>query len=58
MLGGLLLIGAVWGAIFGVSSPSTHCAESRDLNRSSNRALVAERYDVVVTAEAEARANR
>jgi hypothetical protein len=49
VLGGLL-IGAVWGAVFGfVAQYATR--GRRDF--SSDRALVAERYDVVVTAEAE-----
>ena len=49
VLGGLL-IGAVWGAIFGFVAQYA-LRGSRDF--SSERALVAERYDVVVTAEAE-----
>jgi hypothetical protein len=49
VLGGLL-IGAVWGAIFGfIAQYAMH--GRRDF--ASARALVAERYDVVVTAEAE-----
>ena len=49
VLGGLL-IGAVWGAIFGFFAQYAMRGR-RDF--SSERALVAERYDVVVTAEAE-----
>jgi hypothetical protein len=49
VLGGLL-IGAVWGAIFGFFAQSAMRGR-RDF--SSDRALVAERYDVVVTADAE-----
>lgn len=49
VLGGVL-IGAVWGAIFGFFAHYTMRGR-RDF--SSNRALVAERYDIVVTAEAE-----
>jgi hypothetical protein len=49
VLGGLL-IGATWGAIFGFFAQYA-MRGSREF--SSNRALVAERYDVVVTAEAE-----
>jgi hypothetical protein len=49
VLGGLL-IGAVWGAVFGFFA---HYATRGSRDFSSNRALVAERYDVVVTAEAE-----
>jgi hypothetical protein len=49
VLGGLL-IGAVWGAIFGFFAQYA-LRGRRDF--SSDRALVAERYDVVVTADAE-----
>jgi hypothetical protein len=49
VLGGLL-IGALWGAIFGFTAQYAMRGR-RDF--SSNRALVAEHYDVVVTAEAE-----
>jgi hypothetical protein len=49
VLGGLL-IGAVWGAVFGFFA---HYATRGRRDFSSSRALVAERYDVVVTAEAE-----
>jgi hypothetical protein len=49
VLGGLL-IGAVWGAIFGFFAQYA-LRGTRDF--SSDRALVAGRYDVVVTAEAE-----
>ena len=49
VLGGLL-IGAVWGAIFGFIA---HYAMRGRRDFSSARSLVAERYDVVVTAEAE-----
>jgi hypothetical protein len=49
VLGGLL-IGAVWGAIFGFFAQYAMRGR-RDF--SSDRALVAERYDVVVTADAE-----
>ena len=47
---GGLLIGAVWGAIFGFAAQYAMRGR-RDF--SSDRALVAERYDVVVTAETE-----
>ena len=49
VLGGLL-IGAVWGAIFGFIA---HYAMRGRRDFASARALVAERYDVLVTAEAE-----
>ena len=49
VLGGLL-IGAAWGAIFGFVA---HYAMRGRRDFSSDRALVADRYDVVVTAEAE-----
>jgi hypothetical protein len=49
VLGGVL-IGAVWGAIFGFFA---HYAMQGRRDFASQRALVAERYDVVVTAEAE-----
>jgi uncharacterized membrane protein len=49
VLGGLL-IGAVWGAIFGFFAQYAMRGR-RDF--SSSRALAAERYDVVVTEEAE-----
>ena len=49
VLGGLL-IGAVWGAVFGFFA---HYATRGRRDFSSNRAIVAERYDVVVSAEAE-----
>jgi hypothetical protein len=49
VLGGLL-IGAVWGAIFGFFAQYAMRGR-RDF--SSERALIAKRYDVVVTAEAE-----
>jgi hypothetical protein len=49
VLGGLL-IGAVWGAVFGFFA---HYATRGSRDFSSNRALVAERYEVVVGAEAE-----
>jgi hypothetical protein len=49
MLGGLL-IGAVWGAVFGFFAQYATRGR-RDF--SSNRALIAERYDVVVSVEAE-----
>lgn len=49
VLGGLL-IGAVWGAIFGFFA---HYALRGTRDFSSNRALVPERYDLMVTAEAE-----
>ena len=49
VLGGLL-IGAVWGAVFGFFA---HYATRGRRDFASSRALVAERYDVVVTAEAE-----
>jgi hypothetical protein len=49
VLGGLL-IGAIWGAVFGFFAQYATRGR-RDF--SSSRALVAERYDVVVTAEAE-----
>jgi Heat induced stress protein YflT domain len=48
VLGGLL-IGAVWGAVFGFFA---HYATRGSRDFSSNRALVAERYDVVMSAEA------
>jgi len=48
VLGGLL-IGAVWGAVFGFFA---HYATRGARDFSSNRALVAERYDVVVSADA------
>jgi uncharacterized membrane protein len=47
VLGGVL-IGAAWGAIFGFFAQYA-MRGSRDF--SSNRAIVADRYDVVVTAE-------
>ena len=49
VLGGVL-IGAVWGAVFGFFA---HYATRGRRDFSSNRALVAERYDVVVNGEAE-----
>ena len=49
VLGGVL-IGAVWGAVFGFFA---HYATRGRRDFSSSRALVAERYDVVVSAEAE-----
>jgi hypothetical protein len=49
VLGGVL-IGAVWGAIFGFFA---HYAMRGRRDFASDRSLVAERYDVVVTAEAE-----
>ena len=49
VLGGLL-IGAVWGAIFGSFA---HYAMQGRRDFASNRTLVAARYDVVVTTEAE-----
>jgi hypothetical protein len=49
VLGGVL-IGAVWGAVFGFFA---HYATRGQRDFASNRALLAERYDVVVTAEAE-----
>jgi hypothetical protein len=48
VLGGLL-IGAVWGAVYGFFA---HYATRGRRDFSSNRALVAERYDVVVNADA------
>ena len=49
VLGGLL-IGALWGAVFGFFA---HYATRGRRDFSSSRALVAERYDIVVTTEAE-----
>ena len=49
VLGGLVL-GAVWGAVFGFFA---HYATRGRRDFSSSRAIVAERYDVVVAAEAE-----
>ena len=49
VLGGLI-IGAVWGAIFGFFA---HYAMQGRRDFASNRTLVAARYDVVVTTEAE-----
>lgn len=51
VLGGLR-IGAAWGAIFGFFA---HSAMRGRRDFASDRALVAERYDIVVTAEADAR---
>ena len=48
VLGGLL-IGAVWGAVFGFFA---HYATRGRRDFSSNRALVAERYEIAVSAEA------
>ena len=50
LVAGGLLIGAVWGAIFGFVAQYA-LRGSRDF--ASNRALVAERHDIMVTAEAE-----
>jgi Heat induced stress protein YflT domain len=47
---GGLLIGAAWGAIFGFAA---HYAMRGRRDFASDRALVAERYDVVVSADAE-----
>jgi hypothetical protein len=49
VLGGVL-IGAVWGAILGFFA---HYAMRGRRDFASNRALVAECYDVLVTVEAE-----
>jgi len=47
---GGLLNGAAWGAIFGFIA---HYAMRGRRDFASDRALVADRYDVVVTAEAQ-----